>query len=353
MDKLEYIASEIRKFNPKITIDGSFGNADFVNLLEKYPKLMVYINGFRVIPSGAGIFKIFGGVSKNNIVFEYKNQDINYDLIYPCKDVNAMKNVLIYNLKVFNTKIVYLIPNNSLMDSFINDIQHGNIAIQHPFFKSIRTLDGGVLSGSGLAFYIMEIIYHVDPEELKEMNRKVDLEVTRVANMLFEPTMPKEVKVLLAHNYLAYIATYDPSYLTKSITFNPYSHSAYGALISKVCVCHGFSEAFKRILNRGGVTCEIICGQVNGTTVGHAWNIVKIDDDYYHVDVTFDDQRDIIFDFFMKNDREMRMNRDWNEAYYPKCNGTKNIMLIAKSYINMNKSKLILKGLKLPMLKTL
>lgn len=350
MDKFEYISSEIRKFNPKITIDGSFGNADFAMLLEKYPKVMVYIKSFSM--ASAGGLGFFGG-SKKILMFEYKNQDIDYSSIYVCNDVKSMENYLVYNLKNFNSRIVYIVPNNSLVEQLVNNIQNGPIGIQHPFFKGLGTLDGGAFNRSGPYFFAMQIHYHVDPKDLKEMDRQVDLEVTRVANMLFEPTMPKEVKVLLAHNYLAYIATYDPSYLNKSVSFNPYSHSAYGALITKRCVCHGFSEAFKRILNRGGVTCEIICGQVNGTSVGHAWNIVKIEEDYYHVDVTFDDQADIIFKYFMKNDREMRMDRVWNESYYPKCNGSKNIMLTAKTYINMNKSKLILKGIKMPMLKTL
>ena len=50
MDKFEFIVNEIKKFSPKITIDDSFGNADFVNLIEKDPKILVYINGYKIIP---------------------------------------------------------------------------------------------------------------------------------------------------------------------------------------------------------------------------------------------------------------------------------------------------------------
>ena len=343
MDKFDFIFNEVRKFNNNILIDGSFGNADFVYLLKRYPKLSLYLDGFRSIPFGR----------RTKVSFAYKNIDVRYEDIFVCNTIAEMENVFIYNLKKYNTRIAYVLPNQSLMQQFTNRIQDGNIAAQHPFFKGFSTINGGVIHFAGVAYFYIDIQYHVSPAELRNMERVVDPEVNRVAQMLFDPLMPKEAKVLLAHNYLCYIATYDPAYLNKSITFNPWSHSAYGALIKHECVCHGFSEAFKRILNRGGVTCEIITGTVKATNQQHAWNIVKIDDEYYHVDVTFDDQSEILFTYFMKTDEEMRRDRTWNESAYPPCKGRKNIMMIARSYINLNKSKLLLRGVKIPILKTL
>ena len=348
MDTIDFIYNEVRKFNKSILIDGSFGNADFATLLRRYPKIALYINSYKCIPQRG----LFGG-SKTAIIFGYKNQNVKYEDIYPCNSVNEMENVLSYNLKKYNTHIAYVVPNQSLMQELTKRIPTGSLSAKYPFFKGFSTLNGGVLPFAKVAYFYIEVQYHVNPSELREMERVIEPEINRVASMLFDPLMPKEAKVLLAHNYLCHIATYDPSYLNKSITFNPWSHSAYGCLIKHVCVCHGFSEAFKRILNRGGVTCEIITGQIKGTTTQHAWNIVKIDDDYYHVDVTFDDQSEIVFNYFMKTDEEMKRDRTWDTSSYPKCNGRKNIMMLARSYINLNKSKLILRGVKIPMLKTL
>lgn len=76
-------------------------------------------------------------------------------------------------------------------------------------------------------------------------------------------------------------------------TENPNNSNLYGAFIEKVCVCEGYAEGFKAILDKLNIPCVIVYGNgidSNGNTEAHAWNYVKMDDGkWYGVDATWDD----------------------------------------------------------------
>ena len=60
------------------------------------------------------------------------------------------------------------------------------------------------------------------------------------------------------------------------------------ALLYRKSVCAGYSKAFQYILHRMGLFCTYITGTI--TDGGdHGWNMVRIGDDYYYVDVTWGD----------------------------------------------------------------
>ncbi len=63
------------------------------------------------------------------------------------------------------------------------------------------------------------------------------------------------------------------------------AHSSYGALVDKEAVCQGYALAFLELTRQLGVTCEM----VTSASVNHAWNMIKVGDNYYHVDVTWND----------------------------------------------------------------
>jgi transglutaminase-like putative cysteine protease len=69
-------------------------------------------------------------------------------------------------------------------------------------------------------------------------------------------------------------------------------HNIVGSLVEKKAVCDGYSAAFKYLLDRIGVPCVIVTGtawdQLSGADGRHAWNMVKLEDEWTHVDVTFD-----------------------------------------------------------------
>ena len=87
-------------------------------------------------------------------------------------------------------------------------------------------------------------------------------------------------KAIALHEYMVLNCKYDTGSPIKSKSYN-----AYGALVDGVAVCQGYALAYKYLLNKAGVACYM----VTSDTMNHAWNMVKTDGQYYHVDATFDD----------------------------------------------------------------
>lgn len=71
------------------------------------------------------------------------------------------------------------------------------------------------------------------------------------------------------------------------------AHDAYGALVLGQAVCEGYARAFQYLLYQAGIQCLIAEGTSNNPDTNkkenHAWNVVRIDGQYYHVDLTWDD----------------------------------------------------------------
>ena len=91
-------------------------------------------------------------------------------------------------------------------------------------------------------------------------------------------------KELFIHDFLVKNVKYDK--LKKE-----YSHEIIGALGNGVAVCEGIAKAVKILCDELGIWCIIALSEANpdkGIKYRHAWNVIRINGQYYHLDVTFD-----------------------------------------------------------------
>lgn len=109
-------------------------------------------------------------------------------------------------------------------------------------------------------------------------------------------------KVKSIHDTIAKQVTYDPNY--DNANANGTAHQPTSVFLEPFLpVCEGYAEAFKMLCDREGIPCVIVVGNAkdnSGKLVGHAWNYVKMEDNkWYAVDLTWDDQGSIYYDFFL------------------------------------------------------
>ena len=124
--------------------------------------------------------------------------------------------------------------------------------------------------------------------------------------------MSEYEKVLAIHDYIVLSTTYDIKNLNNN-TIPDLDYTAKGVLENKIGVCRGYSEAFKLLMDKLGIECEIMTGRADG--VSHAWNVVKIDNKWYQIDCTYDDPLDnedsegesdnLRYDYFLITDDQM------------------------------------------------
>lgn len=117
--------------------------------------------------------------------------------------------------------------------------------------------------------------------ELEDTLKKIETEIDLyVENLSSKTSFEKE---LILHDKLATSVKY---YMDKeNIDEVPDEyHSIYGTFIEKKAVCDGFSKAMQLLLDKVGIENIFITGKIGD--VAHAWNMVKLDSNWYHLDLT-------------------------------------------------------------------
>jgi len=91
-----------------------------------------------------------------------------------------------------------------------------------------------------------------------------------------DPSWSELTKVMYINDYLTYNCEYDRT-LSK--------YCAYNCIVEKTSVCQGYAEAFFFLMYKLGIDCRIISSEA----LNHAWNMVKVDGEWYQIDVTWND----------------------------------------------------------------
>jgi len=115
-------------------------------------------------------------------------------------------------------------------------------------------------------------------KEIEQVERKID----QIISENIKSNMTDYEKELVIHDYLAENIVY---YKYTNINNIPdEKHNAYGAIVDKSAVCDGITKAYQLFLNKLGIENIFVEGTAEGTP--HAWNLVNLDGEYYHTDLT-------------------------------------------------------------------
>ncbi|VEU60878.1 Immunodominant protein p72 [Mycoplasmopsis bovigenitalium] len=123
-------------------------------------------------------------------------------------------------------------------------------------------------------------------------------------------------------NYQKALKAYD--WITKNIAYEErgdrVDQTAYSAIIEKRTVCTGYTLAFKMFMDILGVPCSTIQGKVSDPKYAddkHIWNLVELDDGWYHVDATWGINRnqrgDNNYYYFLISNDDFGQNRDFTK----------------------------------------
>lgn len=129
---------------------------------------------------------------------------------------------------------------------------------------------------------LVKLAYYESSETIAEMKSALTGKVDQVLEAL-EGIQSDFEKELILHDYLVE----NCSYLTGAEGESYLSNTAYGALCEGQAYCDGYALAFKLLMNSADLYCSTVSGYAN--ELPHMWNIVYINDNFYHVDVTWDD----------------------------------------------------------------
>ncbi len=145
--------------------------------------------------------------------------------------------------------------------------------------------------------------YRMTADEISSMNMAAEKAAKNIIAQL-SPDMDDYEKLKFFHDYLILNCESDKDYA--------FADTVYGALVEKKALCEGYSKAFSYLCNLAGIENVLVTGE---TYVAHMWNMVKLDGNWYHVDVTWDKSDDqlhevfpdvVLYQYFMVTDAVIR-----------------------------------------------
>ncbi|MBQ9549254.1 MAG: hypothetical protein IJU87_00435 [Lachnospiraceae bacterium] len=215
---------------------------------------------------------------------------------------------------------------------------YANIIEMNPAFKSVDRLMTGkridnafeaVFNDHPELFYVdtgyrtvyrrngdfieLDLFYNETAEDIEGSRSEFE---AAASSIISEASGSDYEKERFVHNRLSELFDYQ---------MNPLDQSAYSGLVRNKTVCAGYARSFSYIMTKLGIPCYLCTGYAGEA---HGWNIIKLENDYYNVDVTWDDtgtNKPWYYEWFNKTDSDYGSThiRQSLSVYLPPCNGTK------------------------------
>ncbi|GAA0789635.1 hypothetical protein GCM10008909_25630 [Hathewaya limosa] len=190
----------------------------------------------------------------------------------------------------------------------------------------------------------IKFTYMRDITTVRKQKEAVEEEVKRIVKEVIKDGMTDFQKELALHDYIVKNADYNMAGLNKN-PIDLEDHNAYGVLILHKGVCESYAKAMQLLLKEVGIECKYATGKSKHDGRpggGHAWNMVKLDNEWYNLDATWDDPvsdrngtnivvegstiTPVIHTYFNVTDNVLNQDHirgDYEERNYPRCTSTK------------------------------
>jgi len=179
----------------------------------------------------------------------------------------------------------------------------------HPF-NSYKTI---FINMNNLGRITVNIERLYSDDEIDKINNEVD----RLYNALYLKEKDTLYNIQRFHNYIINHTVYDKSFVNNPNKNTSKSNTAYGPLFNKTGLCGGYTDLMELFLEKMNVKSYKISSQ------NHIWNYVFLDNNWKHLDLTWDDpvtntgEQLLKFDYFMITTNALELKKD-NEHNYEK-----------------------------------
>jgi len=161
---------------------------------------------------------------------------------------------------------------------------------------------------------------HADNEPMVFTDAAVQTLYNRATDILAEivtPDMTDLQKESAIHNYIVIHSQYSVAGDLDALA------TADSVLISGIGQCQGYAEAFALLGILSGMESRVVSGAAyngDGVPVAHAWNQIKLNDIWYHVDVTWDDPvpdtgNYVTETYINRSDEFMKKDHSWSGLF--------------------------------------
>lgn len=304
------VASKLSNFEIGFFVTTNDVEGLLARTFSAYPHLEFYYNGYHDTYKG----------NRHLLTINYNNEDINQSDIHIANSTDDIESII--ENSIFNCdSYVYFITgvdfdSQKIFNNLIDNSPLKCMGVSTwKLSYSKNTITQNIC-------YTLELEYSLDKNTLMQYKKDTELKAQQIICENICKSMPDYQKVKIIHDYVVENTVYEE--------YGAVAHIAYGALINGRGVCESYANAVKILLDMVGIENIMISGQAtnsNGTD-SHAWNLVKLGNNYYHLDATWDDPVSIFggdrleYDYFLVDDETIKADHSWDESLYPSAKST-------------------------------
>lgn len=164
-------------------------------------------------------------------------------------------------------------------------------------------------------FWSTKLTFIIEYQISKKEEEMTKEKIKEIISVIINNDMSEMEKERAIHDFIVLNTSYDTKLEKKNV---------YEALFEHQAVCQGYALLTYLFLNEVGIENKIVTGKARSKyrEEDHVWNLVKINNQWYHVDTTWDDpipdvKGQVLYDYFNLTDDELARNHSWDKTEYP------------------------------------
>ncbi|OPZ94902.1 MAG: Xyloglucanase Xgh74A precursor [Firmicutes bacterium ADurb.Bin419] len=232
-----------------------------------------------------------------------------------------------FDNRLQNIDVIY---KGTIDDGDINKSLNSILSNDTYLLANIREYNYQIEKSNGFTIISFDIDYKMTKEQEYNLGRSIDFIVSKLTSS----DMSDHEKEKLIHDYILSNIEY-----TDDVMYS----NAYSALFFGKTNCEGYAMLTHKMLKAAGIENIIV------TNEDHAWNIVKINNNWYHLDTTWNDgpRRYLgFYKYYNLTDNEICQSRNYVNRYGILCTSDYIEELIETNTSNRGKYSEVLNDIK-------
>jgi hypothetical protein len=184
--------------------------------------------------------------------------------------LDTLQNIIMNSLRARETSVnIRYTGNSNGLESALREIFNLDEYLKY----TIKSAEWGWSGYEGR----LDIIYNTIHLLTKSQEEYANQKIKEILTQIIKTDMTIHEKVKAVHDWIVLNAKYDTS-----LTYRTH----YDILNKGTAVCSGYALLFDRMINELKIPSKLVVGSAGEN---HIWNMVYVDNQWYHVDVTFND----------------------------------------------------------------
>ncbi len=213
---------------------------------------------------------------------------------------HELENILLEQMARYNRD--FKIKYTGSLDN-IENVLKGSVS-KDPYINSnVKSMSWGITGTTKVSNIDIDVDYIITESKRAEADKQIE----KVLSEIIKPQMNDHEKVKAVHDFIVLHGKYDTSMQL---------YSDYDLLIQRSSVCNGYALLTYNMLHKLNIPVKLVTGTGNGEL--HIWNMVKLGDHWFHLDVTWNDpvpdSNTVSYTYYMLTDKEILKDHTIDES---------------------------------------